>query len=292
MISLGSSEIMKRFLIFILAGVILFSGCVGQRSVKIGDNVSVDYVGRLENGTVFDTSIESVAMANNITRAEYKPLNFTVGKGGVIKGFDEGVVGMKVGESRTLTLTPDKAYGPINPGLIQAIPILYNESANVTFPKVFEVPKSQFEQIFGTGHKTGDSVKYPGRNFNLTVLNIGDNVNVSLSYNLSVGNEVVTEGAPWNETVIKVDDKNITVRHDVKKNSTVQFQGAPWNTTVIAVSNENITLRHNPIPDSQIRTMFGAVRVSFNKTSVIMDRNPELAGKTLIFNVTLVSINK
>ncbi len=281
---------MKKFLILIIAGAILFSGCVGQKTAKLGDNVSVDYVGSLENGTVFDTSIQSVALANNITRAEYKPIKFTVGKSSLIKGFDEGIIGMNVGQSRTLRLTPDKAYGPINPDLIQVIPIVYNESANVTFPRVFEIPKNQFEGIFGPGHKTGDSVMYPGRNFNLTILNIADNV--SLSYNLSVGYEIVSEGAPWNETVIKIDEKNITIRHDVKKNSTIQFPGATWNTTVIAMNNENITLRHNPIPNSQIRTMLGPIRVSFNETSIIMDRNPELAGKTLIFNVTLVSIDK
>ncbi|MBU4374215.1 MAG: FKBP-type peptidyl-prolyl cis-trans isomerase [Euryarchaeota archaeon] len=108
---------MKKFLILLLAAVILFSGCVGQKTVKNGDKISVDYTGSLENGKVFDTSIESVAKEKNLFAPgrEYKPLKFNVGKGEVIKGFDEGVVGMMVGETKILTIPPEKAYGQSNP---------------------------------------------------------------------------------------------------------------------------------------------------------------------------------
>jgi FKBP-type peptidyl-prolyl cis-trans isomerase 2 len=58
------------------------------------------------------------------------------------------------------------------------------------------------------------------------------------------------------------------------------------------VNSTNITLKHNAIPDTEIPSMFGSMRVHFNETSVILDSNPELAGKTLIFNVTLRSINE
>jgi len=56
---------MKRLFIIILAAAVLFSGCV-EKTVKTGDNVSVDYVGSFENGKVLDTSIESVAKANDL----------------------------------------------------------------------------------------------------------------------------------------------------------------------------------------------------------------------------------
>src|SRR3989337_2186917 len=92
--------------------------------------------------------------------------------------------------------------------------------------------------------------------------------------------------------------KDMTVQYSVKKNDTIQlqmdqFQKAPWNTTVIGITSMNITLRHNAIPDTEIQSMFGPlVKVHFNETSIIMDENNKLAGKTLIFNVTLRSINK
>ncbi len=287
---------MKKFLILLLAVAVL-SGCVEQKAVKSGDNISVDYTGRTaEDGKVFDTSIESVAKENNITKPEYKHFNFTVGKGQVIKGFDEGVIGMKVGDTKNLRIPPEMGYGPVDPKLIRTIPIIEDVPATTSIPKVLEMPVSQFESIFGTDHKKGDIVKTPQMNFNLTVLNITSNAtasNVTLSYNLKVGDRIISRQAPWNETVIKVDEKNITIKHEIKKLDTIQFyQGAPWNTTVLDVTNESITLRHNAIPDMVIPGMFGRTKVSFNETSIIIDNNNALAGKTLIFDVTLRSIDK
>jgi len=68
----------------------------------------------LQDGTVFDTSIESVAKANGkyMTGRNYSEgLSFTVGAGQMIPGFDKGVVGMKVGATKTITLAPKDAYG-------------------------------------------------------------------------------------------------------------------------------------------------------------------------------------
>jgi len=280
---------MKKFLILLLAVAILFSGCVGENTVKAGDKVSVNYTLRLENGKVFDTSIESVAKENGLFTPgkEYKPLNFTVGKGEVIKGFDEGVIGMKVGETKTLTIPPEKGYGRSNPMMIQSYPII--QAVPTRFDRVIEIPINQFEGTFGTGHKVGDIVTIPRTSINMTIQDITRNV--TLSYNFKVGDQIPSN-TPWNETVVKIDAKNITVNYSVKKNETIQFPNVPWNTTVIGVSNVNITLRHNPIPETVIPTMFGQMKVRFNETSIIMDQNPELADKTLIFTVTLKSINK
>jgi len=298
---------MKKILILLLIAVILFSGCVGEKTVTMGDNISVDYIGSLDNGKVFDTSIEKVANENNLSPrvGGYKPLKFTVGKGGVIQGFDEGVIGMKVGETRTLTIPPEKGYGPTRTELIHVFPIVQVIPETTEMPQEIEIPVSQFERVIGPGHKAGETVGIPDTNINLTILNItasndslsskiknGDTSIVSLSYKLKVGDTIWSKGAPWNETVIKIDNKNITLRANVSTNAIVQLQGAPWNSTVVSMDNVNITLRHNPIPDTIVPSMFGQTKVSFNETSIIMDQNPELAGKTLIFKVTLVSIDK
>jgi FKBP-type peptidyl-prolyl cis-trans isomerase 2 len=283
---------MNKLMIILLIAVLLFSGCTGQRTVKNGDTVSVDYTGSLENGEVFDTSLESVAREHNLLSPsrKYEPLEFTVGTGSVIEGFEEAVLGMRVGESKTVKIPPEKGYGQVRSELIRISPIIETVPATMTFPKVLEVPLEQFEGALGPGHKKGDTVTTPGTNINLTVLNISNNV--SLSYNLPVGFEITYQGAPWNDTVIKVDQKNITVRHDVEKNDIIQYiPGVPWNTTVIDVDSDNITLRHNAIPNTTMQSMFGPpIRVSFNDTSIIMDSNHALAGKTLIFNITLRSI--
>ncbi len=290
---------MKKFVILLLAAMILLSGCVGQKAaVKNGDNISVNYTGRLPDGKVFDTNIETVAKENNLFDPErtYTPFQFIVGKKMVIQGFDEGVIGMKVGDSKTLTIPPEKGYGVINPALIQVIPRIENISATREIPKVFDVPRSQFEQFFGPNHSVGDTIRVPESNMNITIINYSSVV--SLKRNLTVGFNIWEATAPWNETVVKIDDKNITLKANASKSEIVQYvPGAPWNTTVIGLNNVNITLRHNAIPDTviPIQNMFGQMipmRLSFNETSIILDKNPELAGKTLVFNVTLVSINK
>jgi FKBP-type peptidyl-prolyl cis-trans isomerase 2 len=78
--------------------------------VKSGDKVKVHYHGKLTSGETFDSS-EGRA-----------PLEFEVGSGMVIKGFDEGVTGMSVGEKKTVNIPADEAYGPKNPEMIVEFP--------------------------------------------------------------------------------------------------------------------------------------------------------------------------
>ncbi len=84
--------------------------------VSNGDTVKVDYVWTLEDGTLFDTSIEAEAKKGNKHQEgrPYEPLTFKVWAGQMIKGFDVGVVGMKIWETKKLTLAPADAYGDYN----------------------------------------------------------------------------------------------------------------------------------------------------------------------------------
>jgi FKBP-type peptidyl-prolyl cis-trans isomerase 2 len=96
-----------------------------SKRIESGDIISVDYVGKLEDGTLFDTSVKEAAIEAGIynQRRDYNPLTFTVGAGQMIKGFDEGVVGMRVGEERTLTIPPEEAYGEYREELAREIPV-------------------------------------------------------------------------------------------------------------------------------------------------------------------------
>ena len=67
---------------------------------QVGDMVKAHYTGRLADGTTFDTSMER------------EPLEFTLGEGELIPGFEQAVLGMAAGESKTTTIPSDQAYGP------------------------------------------------------------------------------------------------------------------------------------------------------------------------------------
>jgi FKBP-type peptidyl-prolyl cis-trans isomerase 2 len=75
-----------------------------------GDKVKVHYHGRLTDGTTFDSS------------EGREPLEFEVGSGSVIAGFDEGVKGMEIGEKKTINIPVDQAYGPKDPEMVVEFP--------------------------------------------------------------------------------------------------------------------------------------------------------------------------
>jgi FKBP-type peptidyl-prolyl cis-trans isomerase len=71
---------------------------------KVGDTVAMNYTGRLADGTVFDSNVDP--KFGHVT-----PFIFTLGASQVIPGWDKGIVGMKVGETKTLVIPPADAYG-------------------------------------------------------------------------------------------------------------------------------------------------------------------------------------
>lgn len=73
---------------------------------SVGDTVRVSYEGRLDDGTVFDSSLEG------------DPLEFTLGTDEVIQGFEQAISGVESGQSKTVTLDPDEAYGDRDEDLV------------------------------------------------------------------------------------------------------------------------------------------------------------------------------
>ena len=74
------------------------------KEAKNGDILVMNYTGRLTNGIVFDSNVDPKF-------GHIEPFKFTLGTGQVIKGWDEGLLGMKIGEKKTLTIPPEKGYG-------------------------------------------------------------------------------------------------------------------------------------------------------------------------------------
>ena len=112
---------------------------------KTGDTVKIHYTGTLDDGTQFDSS------------AGRDPLEFTLGSGQVIPGFDKAVEGMAVGVEKTVNIQPEDAYGPRNDQMVQ------------------EVPKSalpdDLEPEAGMGLQARGQ---DGQVLNLTIISVGD----------------------------------------------------------------------------------------------------------------------
>ena len=104
-----------------LCSFLIIAGCTNKNSVKLWDTVSLTYVATFADGQTFDQNTNQ------------NPLIFTVGSGQVIQGIDEGVVGMSVGNTKTISISPDKWYGKLyTPNNIQKISQLIFDKLSIT----------------------------------------------------------------------------------------------------------------------------------------------------------------
>ncbi len=112
---------------------------------KTGDTVKVHYTGKMDDGTVFDTS------------AEGEPLQFKIGEGQLIVDFEQAVVGMNPGESKTVQIPSDRAYGPHHAEIVLAVDRSY-------FPNDMEPKVDQRLQM----------QQQDGQSFALTVTDVSE----------------------------------------------------------------------------------------------------------------------
>lgn len=94
--------------------------------ISKGDFIRINYVGKIkESGRVFDTTLEEVARKSNIydEKLNFKPAPIVVGANHVIQGLDEALVGMEVGEKKTVVIPPEKGYGARDPKLVKVVPL-------------------------------------------------------------------------------------------------------------------------------------------------------------------------
>lgn len=83
-----------------------------MKKIQVGDSVIVNYTGKLEDGTIFDSSLTEGR----------EPLSSRLGEGKLIKGFEDGLIGMSVGETKTIEIEPENAYGSYNELMIAEVP--------------------------------------------------------------------------------------------------------------------------------------------------------------------------
>jgi FKBP-type peptidyl-prolyl cis-trans isomerase 2 len=101
----------------------LYSKLKNMQKVKNGDTVTVNYTGKFEDGSIFDSSLSEGR----------EPLKATLGQNQLIPGFEKGIIDMVIGDKKTIEIEPAEAYGEINPEAI------------------IDVPKEQFPQDVEVG---------------------------------------------------------------------------------------------------------------------------------------------
>ncbi len=263
----------------------------GPATVALGDNVTVNYIGIMGSGPqigrVFDTSIKSVALDNFSypktveftlrALANYTPLPVSVGPNvpssgyntsnltfvGVVPGFWRGMLGLAVNQTRSITVPPALAYGSPNASCFRTAPLKY------TLPVVDVVSASNF------------STAYP----NVTAV---------------VGTTFVDPTYRWTDLVLSVNATAVAVENVVSAGWVASPNG--WPVEVTNVTSSTITLV-NQLNSTNVGLVSGKVTTAVcdetqyivsavNETAgtYTLDYNPEVAGATLIFVVTVVKI--
>lgn len=255
------------------------------RRAEPGDAVEINYVGRFaDSGRVFDTSYESVAR-DNVSypkaasfgwRPRWQSFSFDVGCAdkspaeqqvakctASIKGFDHGVRGMAVGETKRVVVPPELGYGPLDPTKVFVRPLRQEVAARVV------MNETGFQQKYGVPATDGLVVKDPFWAWNATV-SLSNNV-VTVTNSPFIG-ERIRPYLAWRAHIAEIDDAAnngagiIYVQHDLRPED---------GGTVLARDGAQ---------------EFTISSVDLAGGTYVANYNPEVVGRTLEFDIAVASI--
>ncbi len=260
----------------------------GVQFVAPGDTVKVDYTGRFEDGTIFDSSRKEDAMkwADYNSGRTYEPLEFVVGAGQMIPGFDKGIQGMKVGEKKELRISPKDAYGEKT--MEQTIP---REVIESKFTRTID--KEQFSDVItrtvptsmlgekGNNVKKGEKISANGTD--ATVVDVA-----SGSVTLAIENKQ----NPFYGKELKaglqteVEKNIITIKSLSASGVTVEVENksSPFYGKELKMDLEA------PLPQAGTGSFIKIVNLTSTGVVVSIPNPHPLAGKTLIFDLEVKSV--
>ncbi len=244
------------------------------RAAQLGDTVYIDYIGYFPNDNlVFDTSIQSVA-ADNASypkaasfawHASWTNLQFTIGDGTVVKGFDAGVRGLKPGQTTTVVVPQSLGYGPADPTKIHVHNLVETVAVHAT------MNLTAFSSYYKQTAVSATNVTDPIYGWSVTVTILNGFANIT---NSPYPSEIVHPYGAWSATVLSVDDT------------------ANNGTGLITIQNR--------IDPSQVDKLGGTspTGAAFYVSAVdpvggtyTLDYNKQVVGRTLVFQVTLVRLS-
>ncbi|MGC8645634.1 MAG: FKBP-type peptidyl-prolyl cis-trans isomerase [Thermoplasmata archaeon] len=235
--------------------------------VKSGDTVSLWYYGYIVvdgNPLVFDTNIASVAN-NNVTYQKapdfkyhppFTPLNDTIGSGTMIKGFDQGLIGMAQGQSGLIVVPPSLGYGLENASLIKKAPI------NGTIPVYQTLNYSVFLSKFNTSPVAGETIIDPSTGWYVYIMSFN-------GYYANIENEV------------QIGERYFPYSNIPGFSILVQNITGSGSSSVIEYTT--IIINGTVLPS-------GAYISEVSGGYYYLNSNPYLAGRTLYFWVDIISV--
>jgi len=267
---------------------------VNENIVEIGDCVDVNYTGMFLNGTVFDTNIESVAKMWGLYNDTYtySPAGVFVDPNyeltppagyednysqSFIPGFLKGLVGMHLGETKNVTISPEEAYG------------IWNETLA--------------DQLFGLGNYPVDNIIEDNITENITDFSsYFPNVSLTEGLTFDYGAIALESEGVLNATILNVTDTNVTYRLLPENGTTIVLPLFNWNATFIVENDTAFTLRISTEINHTftIDSVYGPIHfkvTGLNETSVKLAVNTdspklELVDQTLVFELKVVKIYK
>jgi FKBP-type peptidyl-prolyl cis-trans isomerase 2 len=188
-----------------------------------------------------------------------------VGAGKMISGFDAAVVGMKVGETKTVTLTPEEAYGEMD----QSKLITFDLTQTVPLLETFTA--AAFLAEYGVSPVAGMTLEDPDYGWEATVLEYNDNANRVTVKNVPTVNtlyHVYGSTTGWDVLVSDIDSgtNQITIEHQLTDEDSDMIKGVDGSKT------------------------FFLTQVNVADGTAVMNYNTELLGKNLVFTITIVAI--
>jgi len=259
--------------------------------VREGDEISVDYTGYFQGserrkGAVFDTSLREIAENDSIPKSErfeekgtYDDLTFTVGSGDMIRGFEEQVVGKKEGQTFTATITPDKGYGESHEEWKYQFDLIEKK------PLMEVINMSHFEFLF-PGSKPGvdKNLQHPVFGWDIMIMD-HNATDVTLLNDPIYGRSY--RGLPWNITIedISTRGNTYTIKHEAASIGDDEMTSS----SVLELLDRDWFRKA-----SSIKGWEGSAGSSIDVSGgrILLDFNKEVAGKTLIFDITINSINR
>lgn len=240
-----------------------------------GDTVTVSYIGYFQDtGRVFDTSLLSAEKDNAswpkaaqfAWRAAPANLTFTIGQGTVVAGFSDGVIGMRIGDTKSIVVPPALGYGAMDMSQVVVHDIVEQVPVRLT------MNQSTFSTTYGSTPVSGSDVSDPVYHWTAQVTILNGVVTV---VNSPTPGETVRAYGLWPATVLRIDD--------TADNGT----GVIWiqnHITPDAVDAFGATL-----PDGR---QFYVYAVDPTAGTYTLNFNKQVVGRTLVFQATMLQISR